>query len=146
MPRFCSRKKGICSRKEQIRSVLDFLVPSVSKQLKSFSGLTKYFRDFGRNRLAIVKLFNSIISNYTKTKKVERPKETLAAYESIKAAVAQCTTMHFLNDTYPIYLHTDASDYGIGGYLLQVVDGTKHPIAFVSNSWSPSQILWSVIQ
>jgi hypothetical protein len=42
---------------------------------------------------------------------------------AITAAVAKCTTMHFLNDTDPIFLHTDASDYGIGGYLFQVVDG-----------------------
>jgi hypothetical protein len=29
--------------------------------------------------------------------------------------------MHFLNDTEPIFLQTDSSDYGIGGYLFQVV-------------------------
>jgi RNase H-like domain found in reverse transcriptase len=45
--------------------------------------------------------------------------------------------MHFINDTNPIFLHTDASDYGIGGYLFQVVDGKEHPVA---------QIRWAVIQ
>jgi RNase H-like domain found in reverse transcriptase/Integrase zinc binding domain len=54
--------------------------------------------------------------------------------------------MHFLNDTDPVFLHTDASDYGIGGYLFQVFAGTEHPIAFVSKSLSLSQIRWAVIQ
>jgi RNase H-like domain found in reverse transcriptase len=54
--------------------------------------------------------------------------------------------MHFLNDTDPIFLHTDASDYGIGGYLFQVVDGKEHPIAFVSKSLSLAQLRWAVIQ
>ena len=26
----------------------------------------------------------------------------------------------------PITLHTDASDYGVGGYLFQTVDGIDH--------------------
>jgi hypothetical protein len=43
--------------------------------------------------------------------------------------------MHFLNDTEPIFLHTDASDYGIGGYLFQVVGGIDHPIVSNSYSW-----------
>jgi RNase H-like domain found in reverse transcriptase len=54
--------------------------------------------------------------------------------------------MHFINDTDPIFLHTDASDYGIGGYLFQVVDGKEHPVAFVSKSLSLAQIRWAVIQ
>jgi RNase H-like domain found in reverse transcriptase len=48
--------------------------------------------------------------------------------------------MHFINDTDPIFLHTDASDYGIGGYLFQVVDGKEHPVAFVSKSLSLAQM------
>jgi transposase InsO family protein len=139
-------EKGLKMSQEKIRSVLDFPVPSVSKQLKSFLGLTNYFRDFVRNHSAIVKPLNSMLSNYSKTKKVEWTAETLAAFESIKNEVAKCTTMHFLNDTDPICLHTDASDYGIGGYLFQVVDGKEHPIAFVSKSLSLSQIRWAVIQ
>jgi transposase InsO family protein len=53
--------------------------------------------------------------------------------------------MHFLN-THPIFLHTDASDYEIGGYLFQVVDGKEHPIAFVSKCLSLAQLRWAVIQ
>ena len=54
--------------------------------------------------------------------------------------------MHFLSDTAPITLHTDALDYGVGEYLLQTVDGVDQPVAFVSKSLNKSQLRWSVIQ
>jgi hypothetical protein len=63
-------EKGLKMPQEKIRSVLDFPIPSVSKQLKSFLGLTNYFRDFVRNHSAIVKSLNSMLSNYSKTKKL----------------------------------------------------------------------------
>jgi RNase H-like domain found in reverse transcriptase len=58
-----------------------------------------------------------MLSSYSKTVKVEWTKESLEASESIKTEVVKCNTIHFINDTDPIFLHTDASDYGIGGYL-----------------------------
>ena len=54
--------------------------------------------------------------------------------------------MHFMSDTAPITLHTDASDYGVGGYLIQTVDGIDQPVAFVNRSFNKSQLRRSVIQ
>ena len=51
-----------------------------------------------------------------------------------------------MSDTVPITLHSDASDYGVGGYLFQTVDGIDQPVAFVSESLNKSQLRWSVIQ
>ena len=48
--------------------------------------------------------------------------------------------MHFVNDVDPIYLHTDASDYGIGGFLFQMVQGEETAIAFHSKSFSKAQL------
>ena len=53
--------------------------------------------------------------------------------------------MYFMSDTAPITLHTDASDYGVGEYLFQTVDGVDQPIAFVSKSLTSAQLRWSVI-
>ena len=51
--------------------------------------------------------------------------EALRAFDLIKSEISKCTTMHFLSDTDPIYLHTDESDYGVGAYLFQLVDGQE---------------------
>ena len=51
--------------------------------------------------------------------------------------------MHFMNDIAPITLHTDASDYGVGGYLFQTVDGIDQPVAFVSKSLNKRSV-WKI--
>ena len=38
------------------------------------------------------------------------------------------------------------SDYGVGGYLFQIVDGIHQSVAFASKSLNKSQLRWSVIQ
>lgn len=53
--------------------------------------------------------------------------------------------MHYY-DHAPIGLQTDASDYGVGGYLFQTVDGKENPVAFVSKSLSKTQLRWARIQ
>jgi Reverse transcriptase (RNA-dependent DNA polymerase) len=45
---------GLKISQEKKRSVSDFPVPIISKQLKSFLGLTNYFRDFVRDHSTIV--------------------------------------------------------------------------------------------
>jgi hypothetical protein len=54
--------------------------------------------------------------------------------------------MWFIDDTSPIILYTDASDYGIGAYPCQVVDGLERPIAFISKTLVGAQKNWDTGQ
>ena len=110
-----------------------------------------------RNHSSIVKPLHSLLQNYNKTltvtelhsllqKKIVWTVETLAAFTNIKTEISNCTTMHFLTDIDPITLHTDASDYRVGGYLFQTIDAKEVPVAFVSKSLSVTQLRWTVIQ
>ena len=55
--------------------------------------------------------------------------------------------MYFIDgNKLDIRLSTDASDFGIGGVLFQVVGAIWQPIAFISKSLTPTQIRWSTIQ
>jgi RNase H-like domain found in reverse transcriptase len=60
--------------------------------------------------------------------------------------MSKSATLHFISDTAPIILMTDASDYGVGGYLYQLIDGTKQLVALVSKALTIVQIKWSIIQ
>jgi RNase H-like domain found in reverse transcriptase len=51
-----------------------------------------------------------------------------------------------MSDTAPIILMTDASAYGVGGYMYQLIDGLKQLVALVSKALTLVQFLWSVIQ
>jgi hypothetical protein len=101
---------------EKIRHVLDFPKPDISKQLKSFLGLVNYFHDFIKNASSVLQPLHKLLTNYHKSKKIVWTTEAEQAFDLIKSETAKCTTMHFLSDTDPIYLHT---------YLFQLVDGKE---------------------
>ena len=63
----------------KIQSVLDFPLPTVGKQLKSFLGTVNYLRDFVRNHSTIVKPLHDLISNYDRTRKIVWTPEMIAA-------------------------------------------------------------------
>ena len=123
---------GLEMSQARTQSVLDFPLPIVGKQLKSFLGTVNYLRDFVLNYFVKVKPLYDLITNYDKTRKIVRTPETTSAYNKMKLQVSKCSTMHFLSDTAPITLHSDASDYGVGGYLLQTVNGIGQPVALDS--------------
>ena len=54
---------------KKIQSVLDFPLPIVGKQLKSFFGTLNCLRDFVRNNSTIVKPLHDLIANYDKQRK-----------------------------------------------------------------------------
>ena len=105
-----------------------------------------YLRDYVRNHSISVKPLHDLIANYGITRQIVWTPETTAAFHEMKLRVSRCSTMHFMSDTAPITLYTDASDYGVGGNLFRTVDGIDQPVAFVSKSLNKSQLRWSVIQ
>ena len=54
--------------------------------------------------------------------------------------------MYSLDEFADIYVCTDASDYGIGGYCYQIIDDKERPVAFMSKSLTSTQLLWPIIQ
>ena len=53
-------------------------------------------------------------------------------FEESKRIIADCQQLFFMNENAPITLQTDASDYEIGGYLFQTVDGMVQVIMCIS--------------
>ena len=139
-------EKGLQTSRTKIQSVLDFPLPTVSKQLKSFLGTANYLRDFVRDDSTLSQPLHELSTDYNKTRRVVWTPESTAGFRKMKLAISKCTTMHFMSDTAPITLQTGASDYGVGGYLFQTVDGIDQPVAFVIRSLDKSQLRWSVIQ
>ena len=50
---------------------------------------------------------------------------------------------YFLEDTVTPILQTDASDYGVGGYLYSVINGKVRVIRFFSKALVGAQLNWS---
>jgi len=97
-----------------------------------------------------VQPLQELVGDYDKTKarhKIQWSDECIRAFEDIRQAIDECPMLWFLDDFSPIFLQTDASDYGIGAYLYQVItldDGTtmEHPVGFLSKSIASSHQSW----
>ena len=58
--------------------------------------------------------------------------EAQQAFEALKKALVEATSLAFQVFQEPCILDTDASDVAVGGVLSQRIDGIERPIAFFS--------------
>jgi len=63
------------------------------------------------------------LGKYQRTGKLIWTTESSAAFKLSQQAISNCQELYFLEDTATPILHTDASDYGIGGCLYMVTNG-----------------------
>jgi hypothetical protein len=137
-------ENGLSFSKEKKESVMNFPKPEIQKQLKSFLGLANYFRTHVRNHSDVVRPLEGMLRDYHKNRKLEWSDMAIEAFEAIKLAIHECQTLSFLDETGDIHFKSDASYYGIGVYLSQIVNAKEMPISFLSKTLSKEQLNWKV--
>ena len=137
---------GITFSREKIDKVLEIPEPILSLELKKFLGVTGYFHEHIRNYAEITRPLQQMVHDYERKRKLVWTEEGKISFGKIKQAINDCPTLFFLDDISPIFLQTDASDYGIGGYLFQVVNGKEIPIAFISKMLSEVESRWNTTE
>eukprot|EP00112_Aurelia_sp_Birch-Aquarium-sp1_P002846 Seg1316.1 transcript_id=Seg1316.1/GoldUCD/mRNA.D3Y31 product="Retrovirus-related Pol polyprotein from transposon 17.6" pseudo=true protein_id=Seg1316.1/GoldUCD/D3Y31 len=103
---------------ENVKKVRDAPRPRTKKEVKSFLGLTGYYRNFFPNYAAIA----SPLSDLTKKglpNEVEWNDAHEKAYGTLKKMTVTKPVLRFPEITKPFVLRTDASNTGIGAVLLQ---------------------------
>jgi hypothetical protein len=102
--------------------------------LKSFLGVAVYFHEHIRNFATLAHPLHQMIHNYDKSKaqRLQWTEERVAAFQTLKQSINELPLLFCLDEISPVYLMTDASEYGIGAYLYQLREGREFPIAFMS--------------
>ena len=134
---------GISMSADKKQSIINFPKPKTAKELRSFLGLANYFRDHVRNHSIVVYPLQQMIQNYDKKRVLIWTTETENAFKAIVKAINECPTLYFMDYKAQIILQTDASDYGIGAYLFQIIDGKECPVQFLSKTLAKDQRRWS---
>ena len=142
-------ENGLHFTPDKLDSFLNFPKPETKKQIKSFLGLANYFRDHIRDHSDRVAPLQQLVAGYDKKQsrhKIIWTPECEFAFDDIRKAIHDCPLLWFMDDFSAIFLKTDASDYGIGAYLYQLVnvDGVmvEHPIGFISKSIASAHASW----
>ena len=136
-------KDGLHFAEAKLRAALDFPIPEIQSQLKAFLGFGNYFRDHISNYSALTAPLEALMTPYQPKKPLNLTTASKQAFQATQQAIANCPKLFFIDSHSDVYLHTDASDGGIGAYLFQIVNGKRQPIQFVSKALSKSQKKWS---
>jgi hypothetical protein len=143
---------GLSFSKEKLDKVDNFRLPQNHKNLKAFLGLASYFRDHVKNFASLTRELQQIITPYKPRQRLDWTNELQTAFYAVQQAVVNCPKIYFLQPGFPIFLQTDASNYGIGAYLFQKMQNTntlkleERPIAFLSKTLNKTQLKWSTYE
>jgi hypothetical protein len=123
--------EGIHFSRERLEGVMNIKITSNQKQLKSFLGLANDFRKHVRGFSIKTYPLQRLITPSQRNEKIEWSEELVEYFQKIKEAINTCPRIFFVNESSEIYLYTDASDGGIGAYLMQKVGEEERPIGFI---------------
>ncbi|GFU77774.1 transposon Tf2-11 polyprotein [Trichonephila clavipes] len=137
---------GIKPLPDKVQAVLDYKQPETVGSLRKFLGLLNFYRRFLPKAAEQQYLLSEFLKG-SKGKKDSKPlkwsSEAITAFQRCKQALADAALLAHPSPSAPLALHVDASDYAIGGALLQVVDSELQPLAFFSRKLTSSEKSYS---
>ena len=139
-------RDGLHFSREKLDKVLMVELPKTGKQLKSFLGVCVYFCDHVYHYSDIVAPLHSMIRKYEPQRTLHWTGETKEAFYALQKAVNECPLVHFQNEKWPVFVASDASDYGIGAICYQMNADKLYPIAFMSKILTAAECKWSTTE
>lgn len=126
---------------EKTKAVRNFPEPKRLKDLKSFLGLTGFFRKFIPNYSRIAKP----LSDLTRKTSVgfSFGHEQRNSYLQLKELLCQEPVLKLFNPALETELHTDASKVGLAAVLLQRHERELHPVFYLSFKTKPTEEKYS---
>ena len=129
-------ENGMQLGKDYVIAVEKWSTPKTSKQVEQFLGFANYHRAFIKD---YAKIANPLY-NVTGKKLFQWTEDQQTAFDNLKRALTTAPVLTFANNTDPFILDTDASNYAIGGELIQIQNGQEKVVAYGSFSLNRDQI------
>ena len=138
-------KGQVKPRPAKIEAVQNAARPETKSQMRSYLGLTGYYRSYIPNYAMIAAPLTD------KTKKGEPNKvrwesSQEIAFQTLKNKLVSSPILQLPDLSKPFILRTDASDIGIAAVLMQETLGEKFPVAYASKKLSQAQRNYSVME
>ncbi|GFU27806.1 retrovirus-related Pol polyprotein from transposon opus [Trichonephila clavipes] len=130
----------------KVESIKNISVPTTKKEIRSFLGLTSYYREYIPNFASLVlpltELTRNRVPNIIPWNEVAEQ-----AFTKLKAQLVKAPSLYTPDLSKPYQLYTDASATAIGACLSQNDEkGKENPIAFFSKKLTETQTRWATIE
>ena len=133
---FTVGRHGVKVTESKTAAVREWPTPRTVKEVRQFLGLASYLRRH-------IKDFSKIANPLYDLTKKDRPFSWTAregeAFQGLKDAICSAPTLAIADPNLPYTIHTDASDYALGGILLQQHGKIWRPVAFHSRKLNPHE-------
>ncbi|SAL94830.1 hypothetical protein, partial, partial [Absidia glauca] len=135
---FCISAHGYDLDPRKVCNVLDWPRPISGHGIQQFLGIVNYFRAHLPNVAALTSPLDAL-----RNKEAITDKEWTPLHEKhfllIKEQLQKNTLLHYPDPNLPFYVATDASNYGIGAALYQIINDQERFIGYMARSLSPSE-------
>lgn len=137
-------KNGLRTDESKVQCIRDYPTPASAKDVKRFIGMTGWYRRFIQNFSTVVAPITNLMTK--KAGKFKWTDEAEVSFTKIKDALCTSPVLAMADFAKPFILHTDASDVGIGGVLVQGEGNEEKVIGFMSHKLTSTQKKYSTTE
>ena len=121
----------------KLKGISEWPSPTTVKQTRGFLGFGNFYRCFIRHFSEIAKPLNGLLK---KDQKFEWTPDCQKAFEELKKRFTEEPVLTMPDHTKPFQIECDASKYASGAVLTQLdSNGDRHPCAYISRTFSPTE-------
>lgn len=135
-------EKGLAVQQYKVKAVRDWPQPHTKKEVRSFLGLTGYYRKFIKQYSELALPLTDLTRDDTKFEWGGLQQE---AFDGLKERLTTADVLAHPDPDRPYILATDASGFAISGVLMQdQADGSRRPVAFYSKKMNGAEMRYPV--
>jgi hypothetical protein len=137
--------KGIQINPKRKQGIMDIQKPRDITGLRSFLGAANQFRAFVNNYAMVTKPMTMLTGGHGQDL-IQWSPEAHEAFDTVKKAIRQAPIIAHADPRYPLVTRSDASAVGVGGMLLQRIDGKEYVISYVSRAFTATESNWTTME
>ncbi|UYV71173.1 hypothetical protein LAZ67_8002033, partial [Cordylochernes scorpioides] len=138
-----TNQQGIKPAEYNIKAVRDFPQPKKVKEVQSFLGMCSYYRKFIKDISLIADPLTGLIRKNAQFTWTEKQEE---AFQNLKKALINPPILGHFDPNAATYIHTDASNIGLGATLVQIICGEEKVISYLSRTLSKAEQNYSTTE
>lgn len=129
-------KDGVTMDPKKVQAVTEWPVPKTIKEVRGFLGLTGYYRRFIRHYAHSALPLTELTKQSVHWRWGDKEQK---AFETLKTKITEAPVLTLPDPSLPYEVYTDASDFALGGVLLQDQGSGLQPIAYLSRKLSDTE-------